>query len=156
MQHTISLTQMSRVPPNLEFVVDDAEDVWTGQKLDYIHIRMLSGAISDWHRLLRQAYDHLNPGGWLEVTEFEIDVHTDSDPAMAQKIRFWCDGLAEAANKIGRRFDVAVNLKEWMEQVGYTEIVQDIKKVGGNFFLFPFSFFLFSFFLFFFFSATDG
>jgi hypothetical protein len=90
---------------------------------------MLSGAISDWHRLLRQAYDHLNPGGWLEVTEFEIDVHTDSDPEMCTKIRFWCDGLAEAADKIGRRFDVAVNLKEWMEMAGYTEIMQDVKKV---------------------------
>jgi hypothetical protein len=91
---------------------------------------MLSGAISDWNRLLRQAYEHLNPGGWLEVTEFEIDVHSDNEtPELSRKIRFWCDGLAEAANKIGRRFDVAVNLKDWMEQAGYTEIIQDVKKV---------------------------
>jgi len=35
-------------------------------------MRSLAGAIQDWTRLLGQAYAHLEPGGYLEVTEFEV------------------------------------------------------------------------------------
>jgi hypothetical protein len=40
---------------------------------------MLSGAIKSWPDLLRKASNHLNPGGWLEVTEFEVWVHSQND-----------------------------------------------------------------------------
>lgn len=29
------------------------------------------GSISDWPKLMRQAYDNLQPGGWIEVVDFE-------------------------------------------------------------------------------------
>lgn len=31
----------------------------------------MGGSISDWPRLMQQAYDNLRPGGWIEVTDFE-------------------------------------------------------------------------------------
>ena len=46
-----------RVPPNVRFLVDDVEDEWTyDTPFDYIHCRYLAGAIADWPKLIRKAY----------------------------------------------------------------------------------------------------
>jgi len=76
---TFTLLNHIRVAPNVEFLIEDAEDEWIGSKYDYIHIRMLSGALKDWPAFLEKAYNHLNPGGWIELTEFEVWVHSQND-----------------------------------------------------------------------------
>lgn len=50
--------QVSRVPPNVQFQIDDAELDWTFKKnsFDLVHIRNLGGAIKDWEKLLKEAY----------------------------------------------------------------------------------------------------
>ena len=46
------------VPPNLKFVIDDAEDLWLYQeKFDLIHARLMAGCFSDWPNFFRQAYE---------------------------------------------------------------------------------------------------
>lgn len=127
-----SLTSLStvilkdaRVTPNVEFLVDDAEDEWIGTPYDFIHIRMLSGAIKDWPGLFTKAFNHLNPGGWLEVTEFEVIAHSyNNTMEQAPDIKIWQEGLQDAASKIGRRMDVAIHLEEWVRDSGFTDVVQ--------------------------------
>ncbi|KAL2823996.1 S-adenosyl-L-methionine-dependent methyltransferase [Aspergillus cavernicola] len=66
--------------PNVSFQLDDARDEWTyHEPFDLIHIRSLAGAFSDWSSLYKQAFCHLTPGGYIEIT--------DSDPA-ADSIAF--------------------------------------------------------------------
>lgn len=118
------------MPPNIEFIVDDAEDEWIGAKYDYIHIRSLSGAIKDWPSLLARCYSNLNPGGWLEITEFEVWVHSYNNKMdAAPDITTWQNGLSEAAEKIGRRFDVAVNLEKWLKAANFGDVVQHVSTV---------------------------
>lgn len=115
----------ARVTPNVEFLVEDAEDDWIGTSYDYIHIRMLSGAIKDWPGLLAKAFTYLNPGGWIEVTEFEVMVHSyNNSMDQAPSIQKWQQGLKEAAAKIGRRMDVAVKLKEWIREANFKDVVE--------------------------------
>lgn len=46
------------VPPNIRFEVDDIEETWTYRELfDYIHCRAMTSSISDWRKLLQQAYE---------------------------------------------------------------------------------------------------
>jgi hypothetical protein len=54
----LSPIQPSWVPPNVKFLVDDAEAewVWEPNSIDYIHARHMSNAIKDVPRLLQQAY----------------------------------------------------------------------------------------------------
>jgi hypothetical protein len=119
------LLKLARVAPNVEFLVDDAEDVWLGKTYDYVHIRMLSGAIKDWPGLLDKAFNHLNPGGWIELTEFEVWLHSYNNSLhRAPDIQTWQEGLREAAAMIGRRFDVAVNLEDWVRQSNFTDVTQ--------------------------------
>lgn len=120
----------SRVAPNVEFLVDDAEDEWIGSSYDFIHIRMLSGAIKDWPKLLANAFKHLNPGGWIEVCEFEVWMSSNNDSmSQAPDIQQWQKGLNDAGAQIGRRMDVAANLEEWLRGANFADIVQRITKV---------------------------
>lgn len=57
-KYTGKLIRETRVPPNVKFVIDDAEDMWLYQeKFDFIHVRLMSGCFSDWANFLRQAYE---------------------------------------------------------------------------------------------------
>ncbi|RDW58231.1 S-adenosyl-L-methionine-dependent methyltransferase-10 [Coleophoma cylindrospora] len=127
----LSPIQPGWIPPNLEFEVDDCEDDWNRKtNFDYIHIRSLSGAIKDWPRLLAQVFEYLNPGGWIEVTEFEVWVRSeDGSMQHAPMIQQWQENLIAAGAKIGRDFEVAVNLKDWIEKAGFTGITQHVSQV---------------------------
>ena len=46
------------MPPNLKFVIDDAEDMWIyPDKFDFIHARLMAGCFADWPNFFRQAYE---------------------------------------------------------------------------------------------------
>ena len=63
--------QPTAVPPNVFFEVDDALHEWTyTEPFDFIHIRGLTGAFSDWGALYSLVNTHLRPGGSLEVADF--------------------------------------------------------------------------------------
>jgi hypothetical protein len=50
-------TNGSSIPPNLKFVIDDAEDQWLYETgFDYIHLRLMAGCFSDWQNLFNQAF----------------------------------------------------------------------------------------------------
>jgi SAM-dependent methyltransferase len=67
----LSPTQPPFVPPNVQFVIEDASETWTFARnhFDFIHARTLAGSIQDWPKFLRQCYDHLKPGGKVEIAE---------------------------------------------------------------------------------------
>jgi hypothetical protein len=54
----LSPIQPQWVPPNVQFMVDDAEAEWLfpAESLDYIHIRHMTSSIRDWPTLLSRAY----------------------------------------------------------------------------------------------------
>jgi len=47
-----------RVPPNVKFEIDDAEQPWTWAEnfFDYIHLRTMVAGIRNWERLYQQAF----------------------------------------------------------------------------------------------------
>ncbi|RDW82220.1 hypothetical protein BP6252_03332 [Coleophoma cylindrospora] len=119
----LSPIQPGWIPPNLVFEVDDIEDEWRHNPFSYIHFRSLSGAIKDWKRLLKEAYDNLEPGGYLEVTEFECLMHSDDDTIeSATMIRKWQEQLHVAGETIGRTFNVAGNLRQWLTETGFINV----------------------------------
>ncbi|CZS88133.1 related to TAM domain methyltransferase [Rhynchosporium graminicola] len=125
----LSPIQPGWVPPNLEFEVDDMEDVWRHKPFSFIHLRCLAGSLKDWPHLLEQAYENLEPGGWLEIVDFEMYVRDqrapDADaPGMpdlseGKSINMWVRGLHQAAETIGRTF---VPLGPWAKNRRQKEI----------------------------------
>ncbi|KAL4867151.1 hypothetical protein BDV12DRAFT_123821 [Aspergillus spectabilis] len=128
----LSPIQPTFSPPNCTFIVDDAESDWAftkGESFDYIHARSMGGGIADWDRLLRQAYNHLKPGGWIEVQEYEACIH--SDDGTHEKAPLLIDltkRLDEASRKFGKRVNIASSLPGWLERAGFSNVTTDIYK----------------------------
>ena len=67
----IDLTPPNISPPtNVRFLKADVEKDWDfGNKFSFIHGRMLTSGIHDWPALLSRCWNHLEPGGWLELLD---------------------------------------------------------------------------------------
>jgi hypothetical protein len=99
----LSPIQPSKVPPNCSFIIDDATKEWVfTQQFDFIHTRAIAFGISDWDKLVDQAYNALKPGGWLELQEFHLPLGCD-DGSMAEGTMLWKWGkdINLAAGKVG-------------------------------------------------------
>ncbi|KAH8729919.1 S-adenosyl-L-methionine-dependent methyltransferase [Ilyonectria robusta] len=130
----LSPIQPSFVPPNVEFFVDDIEETWTySNKFDYIHSRMMTSSIASWPDYLRQMFENLAPGGYVELQEIDIVCKSDDgtltdDHALAKTIKLCC----EAALKFGREYQEFKNLKGLMAEIGFVDIVETHLKWPSN------------------------
>ncbi|KAK2008971.1 methyltransferase domain-containing protein [Colletotrichum eremochloae] len=75
----LSPIQPTWVPPNVRFIVDDAEAewLWPANSVDFVHARHMCMAIKDWPRMLSQAHRSLRPGGWVELQELRFHLQCD-------------------------------------------------------------------------------
>ena len=67
---------------NLTFVTADMEEPWKfadeqSECYDVITIRVLVSAIRDWASLVRRCFEHLQPGGWIEIPDVTIGTFSD-------------------------------------------------------------------------------
>ena len=67
---------------NLAFLKADIEEPWyfadnPGCRYDIITLRVLVSAIRDWPKLIRRCFEHLKPGGWIEIPDVTIGVFSD-------------------------------------------------------------------------------
>ncbi|KAF9880194.1 hypothetical protein CkaCkLH20_02148 [Colletotrichum karsti] len=107
---------------NVKFEVDDIEEEWNySQPFDYIHSRMMTLSIKSWKEYIKKCYDNLNPGGYLELNEIDLQPRSDDgtlqeDCSLLKFARLW----GEAAAMFGRPFlsDLSV-LREVMTEVGF-------------------------------------
>jgi ubiquinone/menaquinone biosynthesis C-methylase UbiE len=123
-------TQPTWVPSNLQFEIEDIEEDWLFRKnsFDFIFGRELLMAIRNWPRVIQQAYDHLKPGGYLELEmtypkacceDGSIDLETS---AYAESCRL----LFECGRQIEVSWEASLHLKEQFKAVGFEEVSETI------------------------------
>lgn len=124
----LSPIQPTLVPPNITFLVDDLEAEWTySQPLDLIYLRFLVGSISDWDNLIRQAFQNLSPGGWIETADAVYPLACDDDTVTEdQAVYKWSNLMRDAAAKVhpGRSLDGSMELKQKMIDRGFTNVTE--------------------------------
>lgn len=88
------------------------------EPFDFIHIRGMKGAFSNWEGVYTEAYKNLCPGGWIEVVDFD---HQFKQPGI-------CDTLLktvyDTAEKIGYPINVDHLQPEMLEAAGFTEVME--------------------------------
>lgn len=129
----LSPIQPSWVPPNLRFIVDDAESSWlfsTSRPFDFIHARDLGGAIADWNRLLHQSYLYLRPGGWIELQEFEVTLKSDDDSLhLAPTLCEFLGQLHAASEAFHRPMNIAEGHRQRLIEAGFEDVRDEVYKV---------------------------
>ncbi|KAI8261457.1 Secondary metabolism regulator LAE1 [Colletotrichum sp. SAR11_239] len=120
----LSAVQIDFVPPNVKFEIDDIKEPWTFSKpFDYIHSRMMTSSIANWQSYLQKCYDGLEPGGYLELDEFDIFPDCDDDTFPGDLAISKALGLlAEAMAKIGRAFQSVPELRQMMVDIGFEDV----------------------------------
>ncbi|KDN62907.1 putative methyltransferase domain-containing protein [Colletotrichum sublineola] len=120
----LSPPPLSFVPPNVKFVVDDAEEPWIySQPFDYIHSRMMTGSIANWEKYVKTCFDNLTPGGYLELTEADVMPLSDDgtlteDTSIMKALRLWSEGLA----MLGSPFEDISRLEGVMKDAGFEDV----------------------------------
>jgi SAM-dependent methyltransferase len=121
------------VAPNCKFIVDDVESEWpysSSKPFDFIHQRNMVGSIGDWDKLYEQGLEHLKPGGWFEIQEFEVWFRSqDGDLPEDSPIKQWQRLLNEASSQFGKRLNIAEDLKEKLANAGFEDVRDNICKV---------------------------
>jgi SAM-dependent methyltransferase len=130
----LSPIQPTNVPPNVKFYVDDIEGEWTygpDEKFDFVHGRALGGSIMDFARLYRRIYDNMEPGGWVEMQEYETEFFSNDDPTLSNMPN--CKRLGnlvnEASEKAGAFFMIVQEQKQKLIEAGFEDVREDIYKV---------------------------
>ncbi|KAL9128176.1 MAG: hypothetical protein Q9175_007584, partial [Cornicularia normoerica] len=125
----LSATQPSwyrtcKVPANVKFEIDDAEEPWTFREgFDFVHVRYLAAAIEDWPKLMRQTFQHTKPGGWAEFQDFDLTYYSeDGSLKEEQQISKWITTLIAAAHRFGRDPCPGSKLEGWMKDAGYENV----------------------------------
>ena len=124
----VAPTMPTWVPPNVQFEIEDIEEDWLFGKsrFDFIFGRELLMAIHDWPRLIKQAYDHLKPGGYLELEmtfpktfceDGTLDLETS---AYAESARL----LFECGRKMNVPWEASLEWKEQMRAAGFVDVVE--------------------------------
>ena len=130
----LSPIQPDWVPTNCQFQVDDYEDEWTwreDEKFDYIHGRALSGTSSDWARFYQKVRQHLKPGGWVEMQEYDAWIFSDDDSCKrAPWTMEWVEKLDGASKMFGKQINVAKYHKQWMIDAGFEDVKEQVHRVS--------------------------
>lgn len=132
----LSPIQPSWVPPSCKFYVDDVESDWTyspDEAFDFVHGRGMGGSIRDWSHLYSQAHEHLKPGGWIEMQEYEAWIRSDDDTIdNAPSVKQWQELCDEASTKFGKKLNVAEAHKQRLIDAGFVDVRDDVYKVCSN------------------------
>lgn len=117
----IGVWQVGDAPENVSFQIDDAEQEWTfTEPFDLIHFRYLAGAFVSWKAVYEQAYQHLVPGGYIEVADFDYGeiaglVNTDY-------LQIWASALRSAAEMSRYPRSLAHLEPALLASIGFTQI----------------------------------
>ncbi|KAF5664113.1 phosphoethanolamine n-methyltransferase 3 [Fusarium heterosporum] len=133
----LSAVQSDYLPPNLTFQADDCTGPWRWDKntFDFVHMRYLFGAITDWNALFREAYEVTRPGGWVESCESEPMTHSDdgtiADDGSTALGGIWDKVFIEGGKTTGCSLSVLSDdlQTKAMEEAGFVDIHETIYKV---------------------------
>lgn len=128
----LSPIQPSAVPANVQFIIDDAEQAdWAIPEnyYDFVHTRILEGCFLDMGAVIKTAFKHTKPGGYLESQELNPYPHSD-DGTMPNDWPFmrYVEKLQEASLEVGRELNIAPKLRGWFEAAGFVDIQQRVFK----------------------------
>jgi hypothetical protein len=114
-------------------MTQDAEQEWQvgDAKFDIIHTRLVPFHAKEVPMVLHRCYEHLNPGGYIEMQEIMPPIRTDEPagaPEHSSKVLEWVQLRKEAASKLGIDYSITDQLPEALSEAGFEEIqILDLK-----------------------------
>ncbi|KAL3298377.1 TAM domain methyltransferase [Colletotrichum asianum] len=104
---------------NCSFKIMDATADWNlNRQFDFIHVRML-GDMSEKEQLIKSVYDHLNPGGWAEFTEWIAILQSPNRSLEGSAFHKWNLLLRQGLQNMGRSLHYPNHYQPILEKAGF-------------------------------------
>ena len=122
------------MPPNCSFSVADAEkpwdDVFGGEKFDFIHSRMLCLGMHDWDAYFVHFLEYLQKGGWVEVQEVQVTFYSDASPPPSPNAPFLRLGhlITHSLRKAGIDGRASSKFKSMLESAGFVDVKEIVTR----------------------------
>ena len=128
----IAPIQPAWVATNCQFELDDIEEPWTYRKesFDFIHGRDFLYCLRDYPKLMRQCYEHLKPGGYVELAcIYPLPFCDDGSTPMDNGFRQVCEKFMEASALWGTPADAPTRYAQYMRDAGFIDVSENVYKV---------------------------
>lgn len=112
---------------------DEWQDGKDWHNIDYIHTRVTIGCWDDFAALIKQGFDRLRPGGWMESQEPHIAVDSDLGPVPdSNGIKRWFQDICAASARAGRPLHNTPMLKQYYIDAGFVDVEEKVYKIPMN------------------------
>ncbi|KAI5455847.1 S-adenosyl-L-methionine-dependent methyltransferase [Mariannaea sp. PMI_226] len=130
----LSTIQRQHNEPNCSFIQHDAEtDDWAfSQKFDYVHLRYIVTCFNDTKSVIQKAFDHMEPGGWIEFYDTTTELIRIDDTLTGTAVERWARLVDEGGKKIGRDFAKSLKYPVWCREVGFTDVTEEYFPLPSN------------------------
>lgn len=95
-------------------------------------MRAVVTCFMDPRAVFQQAYDALEPGGYLELRDPIMPFQFVTPPPEDCALKEWGEKIIEAAARIGRHWTNAQYYSQWLQELGCVNIVETREHVGLN------------------------
>lgn len=107
--------------PNCQFRVQDASEPWDSEEtFDFIHVRMLGELPIGKTMMLDWMWDHLNPGGWIEITEWLVKFQSPNHTL--RHFNTWNENFRRGLSTFGTSPEWSLMWRPAMEKKGAVHI----------------------------------
>ncbi|UKZ68711.1 uncharacterized protein TrAtP1_009734 [Trichoderma atroviride] len=115
------------LPGNCQFQQLDAENgEWPPTQFDYIHFAHVIACFDDTKAVMKKAFDHMKPGGWIELHDPELRNIADGDSAKGTAVEEWVQMVVKGGRIVGRDMLKSAHYETWLNETGFVN-VQDAK-----------------------------
>lgn len=116
---------------NCHFIREDADDdEWTyNQLFDYIHFRFFCAFVTDIRQVVQKAFDHLEPGGWMEFQEATHEIACSDGSLEGTAMQKSSQILTSMTAAHGRDPWAMGKLKGLLSEVGFVDVSETIMPV---------------------------
>lgn len=103
---------------------EDAEDeLWTlGRTFDYVHLRMMFSCFDNPAKVMRKAYEQMNPGAWIEYQDVCLEFNSWFKSHEGTAIQQWCQLLAAGARARGRNLLHVRDYERQLQEAGFVDV----------------------------------
>ncbi|KAJ4406651.1 hypothetical protein N0V82_010074 [Gnomoniopsis sp. IMI 355080] len=130
----LSLIQPVKAPDNCVFIKEDSEhDEWIfPDPFDFVFMRLMNSAFDHHFTVFQKSFDSLAPGGWIEIHDATFELLCSDGSCTGSNIERWAKLMFLGAAAVGRDFKVPKRYKQWLIDIGFVDVVEDVGPLPGN------------------------
>ncbi|KAK6216099.1 hypothetical protein LQW54_003875 [Pestalotiopsis sp. IQ-011] len=124
----LTLIQAAPRTSNCQFFLENSEtqDWLFPFQFDHVHLRSMGPCFTDMRTVLRKAYDHMSPGGWIEIQDGIWEIFSTEGSHRGSAMERWLSLIKSGALSQGRDMSKVGRAKEYLTEAGFDN-VQDVQ-----------------------------